>query len=148
MHRAERYMATYRRRVPLAIRSRLSGVTRKVRSFMPDSVEMSPAAAPVLITDGALITTDAVWAWVLVPIASTFLAEEDDLDQATLATARSVRRLIEPVEACVRSCSWLPGDLALKSKRKKTFNAQAFLDSAGTRRLRMAPESGASQRRS
>jgi len=47
VHRAERYMGTYRRRVPLAIRSRLSGVTRKVRSFMPDSVEMSPAAAPV-----------------------------------------------------------------------------------------------------
>jgi hypothetical protein len=56
----------------------------------------TPAAAPVLITDGALVTADAVWAWVLVPIANTFLAEEDDLDQATLATARSLAAVLPP----------------------------------------------------
>jgi len=56
----------------------------------------TPAVAPVLITDGALVTADAVWAWVLVPIASTFLAEEDDLDQATLATARSLAAVLPP----------------------------------------------------
>ena len=56
----------------------------------------TPAAAPLLITDGALVTADAVWAWVLVPIASTFLAEEDDLDQATLATARSLAAVLPP----------------------------------------------------
>src|SRR6476659_8447943 len=56
----------------------------------------TPAATPLLITDGALVTADAVWAWVLVPIASTFLAEEDDLDQATIATARSLAAVLPP----------------------------------------------------
>lgn len=31
----------------------------------------TPATTPLLITDGALVTADAVWVWVLVPIAST-----------------------------------------------------------------------------
>src|SRR6478735_5072138 len=54
----------------------------------------APAATPLLITDGGLVTSDAVWAWVLVPIASTFLAEEDDLDQATVATARALAMVL------------------------------------------------------
>ena len=56
----------------------------------------TPAATPLLITDGALVTADAVWAWVQVPIASTFLAEEDDLDQATVATARALAMVLPP----------------------------------------------------
>ena len=56
----------------------------------------APAATPLLITDGALVTSDAVWAWVQVPIASTFLAEEDDLDQATVATARALAMVLPP----------------------------------------------------
>ncbi|MGS0684588.1 ATP-binding protein [Nakamurella sp. GG22] len=56
----------------------------------------APAAAPLLITDGALVTAGSVWAWVQIPIASTFLAEEDDLDQATLATARSLAAVLPP----------------------------------------------------
>jgi hypothetical protein len=56
----------------------------------------TPAATPLLITDGALVTTDAVWTWVLVPPASTYLAEEADLDQATLATARSLAAVLAP----------------------------------------------------
>ena len=54
----------------------------------------TPAATPLLITDGALVTADAVWAWAQVPIASTFLAEEDDLDQATIATARALAMVL------------------------------------------------------
>ena len=56
----------------------------------------TPAATPLLITDGALVTAEAVWTWVLVPLTSTYLAEETDLDQATLATARSLAVVLPP----------------------------------------------------
>ena len=43
-----------------------------------------------------MVTADAVWAWVLLPLASTHLAEEVDLDHANLTTARSLARVLPP----------------------------------------------------
>ncbi|MCK2239984.1 MULTISPECIES: ATP-binding protein [unclassified Crossiella] len=49
---------------------------------------------PVLITDGIEVTEDAIWAWVQIPETSTYLLEEDELAQETMANSAALAALI------------------------------------------------------
>lgn len=55
-----------------------------------------PAATPLLITEGIEVTEDAVWSWVEVPLASTYLSEDDELSAQTLSLAASLRAVLRP----------------------------------------------------
>ncbi|HEY5150984.1 MAG TPA: ATP-binding protein, partial [Mycobacterium sp.] len=112
----------------------------------------APAAAPLLITDGALVTADTVWAWVMVPIASTFLAEEHDLDHVTLATARSLAAVLPP------GVDWhlkvLPAPHTGKAYRQswtgfdsvRSANAEQYID-LGAHRIDLSAAAGAYRRK-
>ncbi|ALG06373.1 ATP-binding protein [Kibdelosporangium phytohabitans] len=53
-----------------------------------------PPAAARLITDGALVTDDDVWAWVQIPDGSTDLYEDEQLASETMELAQTLARLV------------------------------------------------------
>ena len=54
----------------------------------------TPPAAPLLITEGAEVTEDAVWVWLQIPAGSTYLLEDEDLTHATWETSASMATLL------------------------------------------------------
>ena len=53
-----------------------------------------PIAVPRVITDGVLVTDDAVWSWALIPGSSTYLLEDDELGRATAEAAAALQTLL------------------------------------------------------
>jgi transposase-like protein len=54
----------------------------------------TPVAAPRVITDGALVTDDAVWSWARIPSSSSYLLEEDELGRATWETTTALHTVL------------------------------------------------------
>lgn len=54
----------------------------------------SPPARPRLITEGIEVTDDSLWVWTVVPAASSYLLEDDQLSAATWDTASAMGSLL------------------------------------------------------
>lgn len=71
--------------------------TRRVNVTRQQLARITAAPArPLLIEDGIEVTDTGVWAWVEIPATATYLLEEQELVDATLATSTALAATLPP----------------------------------------------------